>query len=295
MRVHENSNRFSWNSESEFRRQVINEISTFIEKVCDNWTIAWCAGSGHFGASRDDLQLEQTHFASFVDTIANLVPKNKMPLGRLVFASSAGAVYSGTNDIDIDESSSCVPLSPYGEVKISQELKLEEVANLIGLPTICARISTVYGPKQNINKPQGILSRLCVAMVKRKPMPIFVGLETSRNYIYSADVGLILTRLAILPDELVGLSESAFSVKNVVSPFNLTIAQLLKGAEAVFKRRPQVALRIDERSANYQSQFNIRSVVMPEVDKIRFTPLEVGLDQVRLAIMRELQRGKLAV
>ena len=282
---------FSWNDSSEFQKQIKSEIGQFISRASGRWTIAWCAGASHFGSSEQQLANEQRNFQAFVDELRFALSQFDPRQGRIIYTSSAGAVYSGSTDRIISEHSACTTALLYGRQKLAQEGLLRDLANEVLLNTIIARISTVYGPHQNLSKPQGLISRICLAMIRREPIPIYVGLETSRNYIYSIDVGRILARMAMLPDVDIGTESGPVLVKNVVSPHSLSVAQILRGAETVFKRRPQFSLRIDERATNYRPQFNICSALVPALDDITFTQFEVGLNAVRLSILSKRQLG----
>jgi UDP-glucose 4-epimerase len=286
---------FSWNDSSRFQQQIRSELRQFISRANDRWTIAWCAGTSHFASSEEQLRNEQRNFEAFVDELRLASPNFDPRQGRVVYTSSAGAVYSGSTDRIISEETVCKTDLPYGNQKLAQELLLRKLATEVSLRTVIARISTVYGPHQNLSKPQGLISRICLAMIKREPIPIYVGLETSRNYIYSADVGRILARMAMFPDDDVRSESNPILVKNVVSPQSLSVAQILRAVEAVFKRRPQFSLRIDDRAANYREQFNICSGTMPTLDDITFTQFEAGLNAVRQSILGRMQSGLIRV
>ena len=286
--------KFSWNDFSEFHKQMKNEVGQFISRAEGRWTIAWCAGASHFGSSDEQLKEEQRNFQAFIEELRLVSSQFDPRRGRIVYASSAGAAYSSSTDRIISEKSECKTDLPYGKQKLVQEGLLRELANEVSLRTVIARISTVYGPHQNLSKPQGLISRICLAMIKRESIPIYVGLETSRNYIFSADVGRILARMATLPDGDVGIEKNLLLVKNVVSPHSLSVAQILRGVETVFKRRPQYSLRVDDRAVNYRAQFNICSESAPKLDDITFTQFEVGLNSIRQSILARMQLGLLA-
>ena len=49
------------------------------------------------------------------------------------------------------------------------------------------RIANLYGPGQNLDKPQGLVSQLCAAHLERRPVSIWVSLDTLRDYLYAPD------------------------------------------------------------------------------------------------------------
>ena len=59
-------------------------------------------------------------------------------------------------------------------------------------PLLVGRISNLYGPGQNLAKPQGLVSQLCRAQLTRQPLSVYVSLDTMRDYLYVDDAAAMV-------------------------------------------------------------------------------------------------------
>jgi UDP-glucose 4-epimerase len=147
------------------------------------WAIFWAAGAATVSSTRAQCLTE-------VDSLTALVQALRAdpPVGPGVFflASSAGGVYSGSTEPPFDDHTVPCPLNAYGEAKLLQEeaaiRELGDVCNVV-----IGRFSNIYGPGQNLDKLQGIVSRLALATATRQPLNIFVSLDTLRDYLFVDD------------------------------------------------------------------------------------------------------------
>jgi UDP-glucose 4-epimerase len=118
-------------------------------------------------------------------------------------------------------------------MKLAAEQYLQEVSCQNVITSTIARISNIYGPGQDLAKAQGIISKLAVSGIRKVPIPIFVPLDTVRNYIYVDDAAEKLVRFA---KENFGIS----SIQMVTSPENLSLSSVIGTCNRVFHRRPLV-------------------------------------------------------
>ena len=77
---------------------------------------------------------------------------------RVVFVSSGGAVYGPTDVVPTPESSLAHPICSYGVVKLAIENYLHMFHHLHGLEYSVLRLSNPYGPRQNPEATQGVIS-----------------------------------------------------------------------------------------------------------------------------------------
>ena len=103
-------------------------------------------------------------------------------VGRVIFASSGGAVYAESERLPIDECAAKLPASPYGAAKLASEYYLAVFAQLYGIETVALRYSNVYGPRQSSHGEAGV-----VAVFARKVLVEFED-EQTRDMIYVTDV-----------------------------------------------------------------------------------------------------------
>ena len=148
----------------------------------DDWAVVWAAGAGGVGTTRTALDAE----AELVRRFAAAV-REKRPVGRgALFLSSSAGMYAGSAAPPFDERTEPRPLNAYGAVKLLQEEQVtRELAGSV--PVVVGRISTLYGPGQNLDKAQGLVTRLCLQAAMRRPIRVFVPMDTLRDYLFVDD------------------------------------------------------------------------------------------------------------
>lgn len=161
----------------------------------DDWAIVWAAGAGVVGTTRAALDDE----AELVRRFAAAV-REKRPAGRgALFLTSSAGMYAGSVAPPFDERTQPRPLNAYGAVKLLQEQAVaHELAGSV--PLVVGRISTLYGPGQNLDKAQGLVTRLCLQAAMRRPIRVFVPMDTLRDYLFVDDAAS--TALGLLTDAL---------------------------------------------------------------------------------------------
>ena len=76
--------------------------------------------------------------------------------GHIVFASSGGTVYGPARYLPIDEAHVTAPICAYGINKLATEHYMRLYARLHRMNMVVARIANPYGPRQSIQRGQGI-------------------------------------------------------------------------------------------------------------------------------------------
>ena len=108
---------------------------------------------------------------------------------RVVFCSTA-AVY-GDPDADLlplSETDPVAPINPYGESKLAAEQVLREVLKPAGVDFAIARLSNVYGPRQDASGEGGVVSAFCDALLHGAGLRIYGDGKQTRDFIYVGDV-----------------------------------------------------------------------------------------------------------
>lgn len=232
------------------------------------WSVAWCAGAGVVATPKEKLDTEVRVFRAFLDRLSGIGP------GSLFLASSAGGVYAGSPARPpYTEDSPASALAPYGEAKLAMEELAASYAHRSGSKVLVGRISNLYGPGQNLAKPQGLVSQLCLAQITKQPLGVYVSLDTLRDYLYVEDAAqMIVAGL----DELPARGERML-VKILASGRGTSVAALVAEATRVFRRRPPIVFRTSPATAVQVRDLRMSSVVWPELDALARTPLGVGL------------------
>jgi UDP-glucose 4-epimerase len=115
-------------------------------------------------------------------------------VGRLVFASTGGAIYGELRDANpADETREPRPESPYAAAKASFELYLRVFQRTAGLRHTILRYSNVYGPRQDPHGEAGVVAIFLTRLRAGAPLTLFGRRAAGddgcvRDYIYVADV-----------------------------------------------------------------------------------------------------------
>jgi UDP-glucose 4-epimerase len=107
--------------------------------------------------------------------------------GRVVLASTGGAIYGDAGELPTPETASPRPASPYAASKAAAESYTELYCRLHGLSTFTLRLANVYGPRQTGGEA-GVIAIFCAAAATDSPVTIFGDGGQTRDFVYVADV-----------------------------------------------------------------------------------------------------------
>jgi UDP-glucose 4-epimerase len=116
--------------------------------------------------------------------------------GRVVFASTGGAIYGETDVLPTPESVEPLPMAAYGQSKFCAERYLGLYARLYGMSTIALRFGNVYGPRQDPPGEAGVIAIFCGRLHDGGRPTIYGDGRQTRDYIYVADLVQALLRAA---------------------------------------------------------------------------------------------------
>lgn len=283
------THRIPWTDPAATGPALVEGFRRLRERAGDRpWRIAWCAGAGVTGTPAQVL----AHEVRTVREFFGQVGRGAVPAGSGLFlASSAGGVYAGAGRAPFSENDLAVAISPYGTAKLecedaARELAASNVGVLIG------RIANLYGPGQDLTKPQGLVSHICRSQIDGQPLSVYVSLDTTRDYLYVDDCA------AMICDGLERLARDRPAVpvtKILASQQGVTIGALLAESRRVFKRAPRVVLGSSPFARLQVRDLRLRSVVWPELDRRSLTPLGVGIRATADDLLRATQLGDRAV
>jgi len=286
--VFDSPRRINWNTQTSALIDIENVVQDFFREVDGkSWAIFWCAGKGAFNSSAIQMSNELELFTRLLGKVASQESRN----GRIVFVSSAGGIYGSKWDGLIDGSTPTAPNSEYGMSKLQQEESLRSFSTRTQIKSVICRLSTVYGSGQDMYKSQGLITHLCLSSMLRRPANIFVSLSTSRNYVFNQDAGCLIIEAGLQSEA--HFAGQDVSVHRISAPQSHSIAEVVNAVEIVYKRKIMTANRIDYRSINYAPRFDIScSVVNAKKDNV-YTPLLIGINDVKKDLLTQLQAGKL--
>ena len=246
------------------------------------WRIVWAAGAATTSTPAPEAIAEVEPLRGLLTALRDRPPAGP---GAMFLTSSAGGVYAGSHPAPFDEHSTPVALSPYGELKLTQErLAVEMLAG--ACPLVIGRISNLYGPGQNLAKLQGLISRLALAVVTQQPISIFVPLDTIRDYIYVDDAA----RAVLTATDGAIMDRTDQRTIIVASGRPVTVGQLIRTMALVTKHRVPVAYGMHASAAAQSLDLRLTPSVGVEAP----TPLPAGMKTAYLDILDQVQRQSLA-
>jgi UDP-glucose 4-epimerase len=142
----------------------------------------------------------------------------KYGIKRIIFSSSAGALYTSSKILATEEDK-VNPKTFYGLNKLYIEQSLQILSHLYAIEYCNFRISNVYGPGQIFKNNQGVIANFCCNVKARHPIEVWGDGNNVKDYIYISD----LTDL---------ISKAVFSNKsgtyNAGSGFSASLNDLVK-------------------------------------------------------------------
>jgi Nucleoside-diphosphate-sugar epimerases len=250
--------------------------------------IWWCAGVGVTTSTPELMRAERQVLRSFADAVVGYAGRPGTRV-ELFYASSAGGLYAGSASPPFDESTPPVPLSAYGESKLLAEAVIGSLAEA-GVRVGIGRLANLYGPGQDLSKPQGLISQLCVARHSRRPLNIYVSLDTLRDYIFASDAAALCVDFM----DAVALRDSGVTTKVLASGRAVSIAELLAEMRRIFKKGVPVNLIASAAAKQQARDLRLSSQVLTELDRRSLITLPAGIQKTDFAIGGRFRSGLLA-
>ncbi len=273
-------------SEPERAVEVLAADAHRILSEHDDVTLVWCAGAGVVATAPEALATEVSTLRSALAGLVDARRSHPDTAVRMFLASSAGGVYAGSVDPPFTESTVPRALAPYGEAKLAAEDAVRELAHH-GISVMIGRLSNLYGPGQDLAKPQGLISQLCRAQWQRTPLTMYVSLDTARDYLFVRDAAhMVLAGTRLLADE----PEGTVVVKILASQSPTSLAMLIGELRRVSRRRPPIIVGSSPHARFQARDLRFRSEVWPSLDSLASTLLPAGIHATLEDVSEGLRR-----
>lgn len=118
--------------------------------------------------------------------IAALCVRNGV--GKLIYASTGGALYGDPEFVPVPETHPIRPLSPYGQSKRVGELYVDLYARTEGLEYTILRYANAYGPRQDPHGEAGVVAIFTGLMLEGQRCTIDGDGEQAKDYVYVGDI-----------------------------------------------------------------------------------------------------------
>lgn len=220
------------------------------------WLVLWCAGGGNVGADPRAMAAETDLLTRFATMVRDLTEQYRTRTA-FSFASSGGAIWSGSSHRVLDEQTPPAPIHPYGRAKLEQEAILRDtLAGDPGIALRCARISNLYGCRPAARPPSGLIGHLVRNALRRTPTSIYVPLDTQRDYVHADHAASLM-----LGDVVDALDQPAGAplVDLIASGRSETIAAVVATLERVLTRRVPLTVGYSELAARQPRILAFRS------------------------------------
>lgn len=245
------------------------------------WRLAWTAGAGVVASSEEALETEVETFGKFLEALdrCGLRPS------AFFLASSAGGLYAGSSDPPYSEDTPAHPISPYGTSKAAVESLLRDYATANDVPAVIGRISNLYGPGQNLDKPQGLIPHLCSAQLRGEEITIYVPLDTRRDYIYIDDCAKLIAHCL----DRASYQTARTTIKVMSSGQATTVAQLLDEIHLLTGEKIKIALQRSPVARLQPHELSFASRVWTDLDdELVSTALRQGIRRTLEGIQKKL-------
>jgi UDP-glucose 4-epimerase len=272
--------------------QLSQAVATFARTVREEgnaWALLWCAGTGVVSSSAVVLEPEWSAWTRLLDLLGRHLagPSGDIP-GSIFLASSAGGVYGGSLGRLLTEYTPPRPVSDYGAHKLRMEETLRNWADAFpNLSCLIGRISSLYGPGQDLHKAQGIIAHLSRCLIYRQPVNIYVSLDTRRDYLFADDcahqIAASLVRLMTERPRVmlkIFASEELTSLARIVGIF----FRMAKHRALIISQQPR---------ATQPTSLKLRSESWRDLEGLRKTDLATGIHLVHEHQLGLFRRGLL--
>jgi UDP-glucose 4-epimerase len=144
--------------------------------------------------------------SSAYDTVSNLLPTIRLVeacianrVKKIVYASSGGTVYGSPLHLPIREDHPLIPLSAYGQSKLTIENHLSFYSRVTDLEMCILRVSNPYGPNQKTQSIQGLVAVAMGCLIHNRALKIYGDGRAIRDYLFIDDVVDAMWRAANTP------------------------------------------------------------------------------------------------
>ena len=149
-------------------------------------------------------------------------------VGKFIFGSSSSVYGMSSHAPFSEEQHDLLPISPYAATKLAGESFCYTYAHLYGLPAICLRFFTVFGPRQ---RPDLAIHKFVALVEKGEPLPIFGDGQTGRDYTYVDDI--VAGVLAAIDYTPLAVKGALFEIFNLGNSHPVKLNELLDTLEKV--------------------------------------------------------------
>ena len=261
-----------------YAQQLLGLISS---DPSQRWGIVWAAGHAITASDQRQLDNEIAAFRSCLGAISTEL--RDVREGVFALASSAGGVYAGSDNPPFSSESKPRPLGGYGWLKLQQETAARELLDPT-MRVLIARIANLYGPGQDLNKLQGLISRLALTSVTKEPVTMFVPLDTLRDYITADDAAARLLHW-------VSVDNSPLTIRVIASGEATSLGYLISLIRDITRTATPIAYGQHASAAHQSHDLRLSPDKDDQLESMTATPLPAGIKDVYLDVLQRCADG----
>jgi UDP-glucose 4-epimerase len=283
--------RFTWKDPAAIGHELEEAVAAYARSVAESgrpWMVFWCAGVGVVGTSAEVMAQETRTLEILLDRLGAGLGGAR---GTFFLASSAGGAYGGCTETPLTENTLPRPSSHYGRAKLRQEEILRRWADpRPEVSTLAGRISNLYGPGQNLDKPQGLISHLSRCLLQQIPAHVFAPLDTLRDHLFAPDAA---ERILACMDRLRSLPPPIRATKIIASGHTTSIGAIIAIFGRIARRQPRIICSGSPLGELQPSRLALRSVTWEDLQFPPPTALAAGIHAVHRRHLELFQAGRL--
>jgi UDP-glucuronate 4-epimerase len=151
---------------------------------------------------------------------------------RMILASSSSVYGDKKSGVFKETDDLGQPASPYAASKKAAEILCQLWQSILGIPIICLRFFTVYGPRQ---RPDLAIHKFTRLLYEGKPLPVFGDGTTGRDYTYIED-----TLDGILKAMAYAETHDVFEVFNLGESRTIRLRDMIKELEKASGKKAKI-------------------------------------------------------
>lgn len=261
-----------YNAHIDFFSTDIHHTKELIENLRNATHIIWLVHAS-VPSTKDD-SLVDDFLLNISPLIKFLEKSNELPnLEKFIYLSSGGTVYGNYEErTPIKENFPQKPISNYGLSKSTAEKYIEYLTAEKNFESYILRPSNVFGPYQNLVKPQGIIGFAFKAIKNNLPLDLYDNGRVIRDFVYVEDLAEAVYQLILKEN----LERGTTKCYNVGSGEGHSIKYILDKIENISGKKIAYILKS---SRNFDCEYNVldTSKLSSEVNWKYKTQLTDGL------------------
>lgn len=172
------------------------------------------------------LEYEMTNVRG---TVQLLEMARAFKVSKFIFGSSS-SVYGAGAVPPFSEDARILPINPYAASKAAGESFVHSYSHLFGIPSVCLRFFTVFGPRQ---RPDLAIHKFARLICEGKPIPVYGDGSSARDYTYVTDIVDGIVRA-------IEYSKSSFEIINLGGSQALELKHLIEVLESQLARKANI-------------------------------------------------------